>query len=67
VREVKPLFDPFQHRLRRGDLGGPSRLRRFDTDDRQKALTDSPLSSVWSRKGSFREVQADIAAKTDRP
>jgi hypothetical protein len=25
------------------------------------------LSSVWGRKGSYREVQADIAAETDRP
>lgn len=35
--------------------------------DRQKALTDALFSEVWSRKGLFREVSADIAAKTDRP
>ena len=37
---------------------------RNDTDYR---VTVWLLSSIWGGKGSWREVQANIAAETDRP
>jgi len=36
-------------------------------DTTYPGTTGWQLSAVWGRKGSYREVQADIAAERDRP